>query len=81
METTELLKNVQRVALECMIGKKPVHITIGIMPETNILQVIVQNMTHDVVYMELLNDWVPDYANRNRDAYTRFEKIVNHIIR
>lgn len=27
METTELLKKVQRVALECMIGKKPVQKT------------------------------------------------------
>ena len=71
METTELLKNVQRIALECMIGKKPVHITIGIMPETNMLQVTIQNMAHDVVYMELLNDWTADYANRNRDAYAR----------
>lgn len=26
MGTIEVLKNVQRIALECMIGKKPVHI-------------------------------------------------------
>ena len=26
METIEVLKNVQRIALECMIGKKPVDI-------------------------------------------------------
>lgn len=25
METIEVLKNVQRIALECMIGRKPVH--------------------------------------------------------
>lgn len=34
METIEVLKNVQRIALECMIGRKPVHINVGVMPET-----------------------------------------------
>lgn len=33
METIEVLKNVQRIALECMIGKKPVHINVGVMPD------------------------------------------------
>ena len=33
METIEVLKNVQRIALECMIGRKPVHINVGVMPE------------------------------------------------
>lgn len=57
METIEVLKNVQRIALECMIGKKPVHINVGVMPETGGLCVTVQDRSHDVVYMEIFNDW------------------------
>ena len=53
METIEVLKNVQRIALECMIGKKPVHINVGVMPETGGLCVTVQDRSHDVVYMEM----------------------------
>ena len=52
METIEVLKNVQRIALECMIGKKPVHINVGVMPETGGLCVTVQDRFHEVVYME-----------------------------
>ncbi len=43
METIEVLKNVQRIALECMISKKPVHISASVMPEISSLQVFVQN--------------------------------------
>ena len=48
METIEVLKNVQRIALECMIGRKPVHINVGVMPETGGLCVTVQDRSHDV---------------------------------
>lgn len=66
METIEVLKNVQRIALECMIGKKPVHINVGIMPETGGLCVTVQDRSHDVVYMEIFNDWMPDHKEWNK---------------
>ena len=47
METIEVLKNVQRIALECMIGRKPVHINVGVMPETGGLCVTVQDRSHE----------------------------------
>lgn len=69
METIEVLKNVQRIALECMIGKKPVHINVGVMPETGGLCVTVQDRFH--------NDWMPDHKEWNKKTYDRFMSVIS----
>lgn len=77
METIEVLKNVQRIALECMISKKPVHISASVMPEISSLQVFVQNRDHDVIFSEVFNDWIPDHEERNKKAYDRFMSVIS----
>ncbi|TGY54141.1 hypothetical protein [Parabacteroides distasonis] len=77
METIEVLKNVQRIALECMIGRKPVHINVGIMPDTGGLCVTVQDRSHEVVYMEIFNDWMPDHKEWNKKTYDRFMSVIS----
>lgn len=80
MGTIEVLKNVQRIALECMIGKKPVHISASVMPETSSLQVFVQNRDHDVIFYEVFNDWMPDHEEWNKKAYDRFMGVISDMI-
>lgn len=57
MTTIELLKEVQRLELECMIHPIPVHITTTCMPEHNrLMNVTVQNIDHEVLVFEMISD-------------------------
>lgn len=80
METTEVLQSVQRITLDCMASKKPIHITVGIMPEISNVMLTVQDRNHEVVYMETFNDWMPDHEDWNRRAYDRFVSVISGMI-
>ena len=41
------------------------------------LCVTVQDRSHDVVYMEIFNDWMPDHKEWNKKTYDRFMSVIS----
>lgn len=76
MTTIELLKEVQRVQLECMIHQLPIHITINIMPEFSQIGIAIQKSDHEVLWNEIATDH-PLRSSRTEIIFKEFESVIS----
>lgn len=75
MTTIELLKEVQRIQLECMIHRFPVHINVGMMPEFGQMDIYVQGSNHEVIW----SGCVSDHPIRKEEVETIYNQFISVI--
>lgn len=76
MTTIELLKEVQRVQLECMIHRLPVHINVGMMPEFGQIDIYVHGSDHEVIWSGRVSDH-PIREEEVETIYNQFTSVIS----
>lgn len=56
MTTVELLKEAQRIQLECMIHRLPIHVCISMMPEFGQVNIYVNKVDHEVLWSCIVSE-------------------------
>lgn len=78
MTTLDVLKGVQRIMIEKLIGKNDIIISVSSRPERSELSIYVQNTDYVVLAHEIfIDDTRIDFKEENRKAYVRIWETIN----
>lgn len=76
MTTTELLKEAQRLQLEIMNQRLPIHIGVNTMPEFGQVSIYINGEDHKVVWSGCISDH-PMLKDDVEDIYNEFISVVS----
>ena len=78
MTTLEVLKGIQRIMIEKLIGKNDIIISVSSRPERSELSIYVQNTDYVVLAHEIfIDDTRIDFKEENKEAYSRIIEAID----
>lgn len=78
MTTLEVLKGIQRIMIEKLIGKNDIIISVSSRPGRSELSIYIQNTAYVVLAHEIfIDDNSIDFKELNKEAYNRIVETIN----